>query len=83
MAGAVTRRHVWSDEMKIAGAIQTGNDDTWNFWTITGVHPDSTPWVLMISAEIDGRDLEIDHAYNIADEQVADVLAEWQQTGAV
>jgi len=31
----------------------------------------------LISTEIDGRDLEIDHIYNMADEQVADVLAEW------
>jgi hypothetical protein len=63
--------------MKIAGVIQTGSDDTWHHWTITGAHPDSTPWVLLISTEIDGRYLEIDHIYNLADEQVADVLAEW------
>lgn len=68
--------------MKIAGATKTGSDDTWEFWTLTGQHQGGTPWVLMISAEIDGRELEIDHAYNVADEQVADILAEWQQRGA-
>ena len=65
--------------MQLAGAIQTGSDHDWNYWTITGTHGNGTAWVMLISAEIDGRDIEIDHQHNLDDEQATEALLLWQE----